>query len=236
VPLDAAEVNGAPARFMTDGRQLRSPPMSEPLKLYAESTFMSPWVFHVMVALEEMGLPYKVEVVPLPIPPATKAELQKKSVIGKVPILVDGDVWITESLAITEYLGERFPQAPRLYPADLVERARARQVLSMLRSSLFALREDRSTASVFGRPVAKPFSDKGKLEAAELVRVAEALIQPGATSMFGAWCIADADLALCLMRLVAHQDPMPQHVVDYAIAQFDRKSVRKFVSHLPTVR
>ena len=99
--------------------------MSQPLKLYAESTFMSPWVFHAMVALEEMQLPYKVEVVPLPIPPETKAELQKKSVIGKVPILVDGDVWITESLAITEYLSERFGQAPRIYPTDIVERARA---------------------------------------------------------------------------------------------------------------
>jgi glutathione S-transferase len=210
--------------------------MAEPLTLYAESSFMSPWVFHAMVSLEEMQLPYKVEAVPLPIPPETKAELQKKSVIGKVPILVHGDVWITESLAISEYLSERFPAQPRIYPVDIVERARARQVLSMLRTSLFGLREDRPTSSVFGRPVPKPFSDKGKAEATELVRVAEALIRPGATSMFGTWCIADADLALCLMRMVAHQDTMPQHVIDYAIAQFDRKSVRKFVSHLPTVR
>jgi glutathione S-transferase len=206
------------------------------LTLYAESTFMSPWVFHAMVALEEMQLPYEVEVVPLPIPADTKAELQRRSVIGKVPILVDGDTWITESLAISEYLAERYPDRPRIYPVDLVERARARQILSMLRTSLFALREARPTASVFGRSVSVALDDKARAEVIELVRVASALIAPGAKTLFGAWCIADSDLALCLMRLVAHQDAMPRHLIDYALGQFERKSVRKFVSHLPTVR
>src|SRR5687768_4692934 len=115
------------------------------LTLYAESTWMSPWAFHAMVALEEKQLPYKLEVVPLPIPADVRAQLEQKAVIGKVPILVHGDVWITESLAISEYLAETFPSPhhPRLFPANLAERARARQIMSWLRTSLFALREDR---------------------------------------------------------------------------------------------
>jgi glutathione S-transferase len=206
------------------------------MTLYAESSWMSPWVFHVLVALEEKGLPYKVEVVPLPMTPDKKSELQQKSVLGKVPILVDGDVWISESLAISEYLAEKYPAPtyPRLFPADLAERARARQVMSMLRTSLFALREDRPTSGVFGRPTPKPLGEKGRADALELMRVARALIPAGKTQLFGEWCIADADLALMLMRLVSSMDSIHQSLVDYALAQFERKSVRTFMSHVPT--
>jgi glutathione S-transferase len=54
--------------------------------------------------------------------------------------------------------------------------------------------------------------------------------------MFGTWCIADSDLALALMRLIANQDPLDRRLVNYALAQFDRKSVRRFAAHLPTGR
>jgi glutathione S-transferase len=210
--------------------------MADPdLTLYAESTWMSPWAFHAMVALEEKRLPYKLEVAPLPMPAELKAKLQAKSILGKVPILIHGEHWISESLAISEYLAERFPapEYPRIFPADLAERARARQLMSMLRTSLFAFREDRSTSSVFGRPTTKPLGDKGKVEAAELVRVATAVIAPGRTSLFAEWCIADADLALMLMRLVANNDPVPPHVSEYTRAQWERASIRKFLSHVP---
>jgi glutathione S-transferase len=202
------------------------------LTLYADSGWVSPWVFHAMVALEEKQLPYQLEVVPLPIPADTKATLQAKGVLGKVPMLVHDELWLTESLAISEYLAERFPAPanPRLFPADLGQRARARQIMSMLRTSMFGLREDRPTSSVFSKPVTTPLSDKGKADAAELVRVASAVIA-NQHSMFDEWCIADADLALMLMRLVANQDPVPQPIVDYTRAQWDRPSIRAYLAH-----
>jgi len=205
------------------------------LTLYAESTWVSPWVFHAMVALEEKGLPYKLEVVPIPIPPAQRGELENLAVIGKVPILAHGDFAFGESLAISEYLAERFPfpDHPRLFPADLAERARARQVMSMARTSMFALRGDRPTSGVFGPPTILPMSDKARAEATELVRLASRVVRPGAKTMFDAWCIADADLTLLLMRLIAHQDPVPPHLVDYARAQWERPSVQRFLSHVP---
>jgi glutathione S-transferase len=210
--------------------------MAAPLTLYAESTWMSPWAFHAMVALEEKNLSYKLEIVPLPIPDAQRDELAAKALIGKVPILVHGDLWISESLAISEYLAESFraPDYPRLFPADLGERARARQIMSMLRTSLFALREARPTSGVFARPTTQPMTAKATAEAAELVRVATALVKPGARSMFADWCIADADLALALMRLVSSEDPLPQHLIDYAVATWERRSVARFIAHLPT--
>jgi glutathione S-transferase len=106
--------------------------------------------------------------------------------------------------------------------------------MSYLRTGLFALREERPTSTVFGRPTIKPLSEKGKAEAADLLHVATTLIKPGAKTMFSEYCIADSDFALCLMRLIANEDPVPNHVIEYALAQFDRRSVKRYVAHLPT--
>jgi glutathione S-transferase len=190
-------------------------------------------VFHAMVALEEKGLPYELAMLPPAAEEARRAELRERALLCKAPLLVDGDAWITESIAISEYLAERYPAPgyPRLFPADLVQRARARQVMSALRTSCFALREERPTSTIFGAPDPRPMSAKAKAEADELVRIASALLRPGAVSMFEAWCIADADLTLALMRLVANADPVPPAVAAYAAAQWARPSVQKFRSH-----
>jgi glutathione S-transferase len=208
------------------------------LTLYADSTWQSPWVFHVMVALEELELRYKLEALAMPIPATVRAQLQTNAVLGKVPCLVHGETWLTESAAISEYLAEAFapPQHPRIMPADLVPRARARQVMSWLRTALTALREERPTTSVFQRPVSKSLSDKARGDADELVRVTERLLAPNATTLFGTWSMADADLALALMRLVANSDPVPARVADYAMAQWSRASIRKFLAYIPTTQ
>jgi glutathione S-transferase len=212
-------------------------PEPEPtLTLYAEPGWVSPWVFHAMVALEEKRLPYGLEVVWGA--ELHRDEIRERAIICKVPILVHGDAWITESVAISEYLAEQFPfpRYPRLFPADLVQRARARQLMSALRTGFFALREARPTSGIFGAPDGKPLAEQAKAEADELVRIAGALLRPGAAALFGEWCIADADLALALMRLVSSGDPMPQAIANYAVAVWSRPSVQKFLGHAPTRR
>jgi glutathione S-transferase len=207
------------------------------LTLFADSTWQSPWAFHAMVALEELRVGYKLDPLPMPLSEGKRAELRSHALLGKVPCLVDGELWLTESSAISEYLADKFPPPahPRILPADLGERARARQVMSWLRTGLFALREDRPTSSVFQRPVTKPLSEKARVDAAELIGVANQLITPGKESLFSEWSVADADLALALMRLVANSEPsVPQRVVDYALAQWGRASIRKFLGYIPT--
>jgi len=209
--------------------------MSE-LVLYGDASWQSPWVFHVMVALEELGERYRLEALTFPIAPEMRGELQRHAVLGKVPCLADGELWLTESSAISEYLADRFPPPahPPILPASVVKRARARQVMSWLRTSLFALREERPTSSVFQRPVHTPLSDKARSDADELVRVTEQLLPDGAKTLFADWSVADADLALALMRLVANNDAVPPRVLDYALAQWSRASVRKFLAYMPT--
>jgi len=200
------------------------------LRLHVDTTRISPWALHAMVALEEKRLPYRLESEPLPIPASRKADLAARAGIGKIPLLVHGTLAITESSAISEYLAERFPfpDHPRLFPADLADRARARQVMSFVRTSMLALREERPTTSVFDAPVSAPLGARAQADADELIALAEHVVRHDG-SMFAAWCVADVDLGLALLRLVKNGDPVPERLVDYAEAQWDRPSVRKYV-------
>ncbi|WP_354687619.1 glutathione S-transferase family protein [Cupriavidus necator] len=67
------------------------------------------------------------------------AEIARYSPAGKVPVLVDGDVTVWDSLAISEYLAECFPEKT-LWPADRAERAVARAVCAEMHSGFGNLR------------------------------------------------------------------------------------------------
>ena len=58
---------------------------------------------------------------------------------GKVPVLKDGDLLIGDSLAISEYLADKFPQAA-LWPADLERRALGRAAAAEMHSGFASLR------------------------------------------------------------------------------------------------
>jgi glutathione S-transferase len=63
------------------------------------------------------------------------------------------------------------------------------------------------------------------------VKAAERLVPPGKTTLFAAYCIADTDLAIMLMRLHANGDALPAELARYAEAQWERASVKKWVEH-----
>ncbi|HEY5921343.1 MAG TPA: glutathione transferase [Kofleriaceae bacterium] len=206
------------------------------LTLYADQTWESPWAFHAMVALEELRVPYKLEPIRRPIAPEVGHKLRDNALLAKVPCLVDGELWLTESSAISEYLADTFapPAYPRLLPGDTKQRARARQVMSWLRTALMGLREDRPTSSVFMNPVTNPLGDRAKRDVDELLHVTTKLLTGARDTLFDDWCMADADLALMLMRLVANDDAVPERVADYALAQWGRHSIRRYLAHIPT--
>ena len=61
------------------------------LRLYADQTWESPWAFHAMVALEELGVPYTLDPIRRPIAKDIGDRFRERALIGKVPCLVDGD-------------------------------------------------------------------------------------------------------------------------------------------------
>jgi glutathione S-transferase len=59
--------------------------------------------------------------------------------VGKVPVLVDGDLTVWDTLAIAEYAAESFPEK-QLWPSDKHQRARARSICAEMHSGFGALR------------------------------------------------------------------------------------------------
>jgi len=206
---------------------------SDKVVLWGDSLWESPYVFSVFVALEEKGLPYEVRLLTLAEGETRGQDYAIRSITGRVPALQHGEFWLSESSAIDEYLEDVFPgpRWPRLYPSDPLQRARARQVQAWLRSDLLPLRQARPTRSLFLGEKVKPLTPEAREAADRLCRAAEQLLAPGATSLFGAFSIADADLGLALQRLVHNGDPMPERLHRFAQGVWARPSVRKYVDH-----
>jgi glutathione S-transferase len=206
------------------------------LILWGESGFQSPYVFSCFVALREKRVPFALRTMALAAGEHRRGEYLARSLTGRVPALQHGQLWLAESSAIEEYLEEAFPPPghPRLYPADLAERARARQIQAWVRSDLLPLRQERPTSSVFSRETVKPLTDGGRAAAESLLRVAEALVGPGNDYLFGtSFSIADADLGMMLQRLVANGDPVLPCLKAYAERVWTRPSVQAWLAQLP---
>ncbi|MEZ5658985.1 MAG: maleylacetoacetate isomerase [Burkholderiaceae bacterium] len=99
------------------------------LKLY--TYFRSSAAFRVRIALNLKGLAYEPEVIWLPADEQSAADYTAVNPQALVPTLVDGNVTLAQSLAILEYLEERYPAQP-LLPADPVARARVRSLASLV--------------------------------------------------------------------------------------------------------
>jgi glutathione S-transferase len=202
-------------------------------RLYGESLWISPYVFSCFVALTEKGVPFDVAEIRLFDGEHLAPEYRDRSLTARVPTLVHEDFSLSESSAIDEYLEELLPppEHPPLLPASRQARARARQLMAFLRSDLDHLRAERSTVTMFYRFKLGPLSPAAARDAEKLIRVAETLVPANNGSLFGAWTIADAELAFVLHRLVLARDPVPARIATYAAGQWQRPSVRAFVEH-----
>ncbi|MBC7701400.1 glutathione transferase [Aquabacterium sp.] len=205
--------------------------MSSNLTLYVDSRFFSPYAMFAFVALTEKKIPFAIEKIDLVNNAHHTSGYQHLSLTGRVPTLAHGDFSVSESSAIIEYLDDAFPAPHHLavLPASLRDRARARQLQAWLRSDLMPLREDRPTTVIFQQPSALPLSPSGQAAAQQLITVASSLINDAGDNLFGAWSIADTELALMLNRLVLNQDPVPPSLKTYVARQWQRPSVQAWI-------
>lgn len=199
------------------------------LTLYVDKTIASPYAMSAYVTLLEKQLPFALELVDLDTGANHAPEYRDLGLTGRVPTLVHGDFVLTESSAISEYLDEQFaaPDYARVYPSDLRQRAQARQIQAWLRSDLMPIRSERNTGVIFFEPVDTPLTPEGQTCAERLFRIAERLVD--GPNLFGAWCIADTDLALMLKRLIMNGDPVPPKLKAYVHEQWQRDSIQQWV-------
>jgi glutathione S-transferase len=207
--------------------------MATKCTLFGETLWISPYFFSSFVALREKGIPFEIVEVDLAHGSHLQAEYRDASLTARIPSLQYNGFRLSESSAIAEYLEEMFPapNRPRLFPEDVRERARARQLMAWLRSDVDPIRAERASVFIFYTFPLPPLSPAAMPAVEKLLRVADQLIPADCGPLFGAWCLADSELAFMLQRLIRNGQEVPARLRDYAERQWQRPSVRAFAEH-----
>jgi glutathione S-transferase len=160
----------------------------------------SSWSFRPWLAMKVAGIPFEETVISLEAQDF-KARITAVSGAGRVPVLIDGDTRIWESLAILEYLAEKFPRAG-LWPEQAAARAHARAIASEMHAGFLPLR--RLLPMNVWRPVkARALDDEAKINVARVDAIwGECRTRFGADGpfLYGAFGAADAMYAPVIWR------------------------------------
>jgi glutathione S-transferase len=178
------------------------------MKLYIGNKNYSSWSMRPWVMLKNAGIAFeevKVRFDSFDTGSGFKTTMSSISPVGKVPVLMDGDFAVWDTLAIAEYAAESFSEK-QLWPADKHQRARARSICAEMHSGFGALR----SACMMNIEASLPevgalaLRDKPGVRA-DVQRIetiwGELLAQHGGLYLFGSrFTIADAYFAPVCMR------------------------------------
>ncbi len=171
--------------------------MTTPLLVIGNKRYSS-WSLRPWLLLRVNGIELREERVSL-YQGDYKRELFARSPAGKVPVLVDGEVTVWDSLAICEYAAERFGLRHG-WPKDAKARARARSITAEMHAGFVGLRS-RCGMNVARVPAPVALDEAA---AADVARVRElwgdALARSGGPFLFGDFSIADAFYAPVAVR------------------------------------
>lgn len=163
----------------------------------------SSWSMRPWVAMTAFGIPFRETRIALGRSD-TAANIARHSAAGRVPVLVDGNTRVWDSLAICEYLAEQFPDKA-MWPQDTRARAVARSICCEMHSGFTGLR------SAMWMNIRARFPGKGRtVEAqADIGRICEiwedCLAEFGHRQfLFGDFSIADAFFAPVVMRFITY--------------------------------
>jgi len=163
----------------------------------------SSWSLRPWIALKTLGIPFQETLIPFDFEGGNK-EIKAVSSSGKVPMLIDGDLKIWESLAILEYLAERFPDR-NVWPADAAGRAVARSVSSEMATGFFALR-GQCPFNLHRKPAPLPADAARSADVARIDTIWRTLLEKsGGPFLFGAFSAADAMFAPVVGRFWSYE-------------------------------
>jgi glutathione S-transferase len=96
------------------------------MKLIIGNKRLSSWSLRPWLIMKHFEIPFEEVLIPLDQPETTKKLLQY-SPTAKVPVLIDEDLHVWDSIAIAEYLHEKYPEK-KMWPESVSDRARARSI------------------------------------------------------------------------------------------------------------
>ncbi|MBC8026629.1 MAG: glutathione S-transferase family protein [Steroidobacteraceae bacterium] len=191
--------------------------------LYIANKNYSSWSLRPWVLMRELGIAFNEKLVPF-----GSSAFLVFSPTGKVPALVDGDITVWDSLAITEYVGERHAG---VWPAEAAPRAWARSAAAEMHSGFFTLRN----ACGMNCGIRVTLKSVDAALAKELARL-EALWADGLSKFGGPFlagqrfCAVDAFFAPVAFRIQTYDPPLGPDARRYAATLLGLPSMKAWYS------
>jgi glutathione S-transferase len=207
------------------------------LKLYIGNKNYSSWSMRPWVLLRQAGIAFeevRLRFDSFAADSSFKQRVRQISPAGKVPVLVDGALAVWDTLAIAEYVAERFTDL-HLWPRETAARACARSVCAEMHSGFGALR----SACVMNIEARLPqagaiiWRDQPAVRAdvARIIEIWQQLLaEHGGPLLFGGFSIADAFYAPVVMRLRGYALPVPDDIAAYMQRVCDLPGVAAWIA------
>jgi glutathione S-transferase len=206
------------------------------MQLYIGNKNYSSWSMRPWVLMRAFGIPFDEVMVRFDTFDADssfKRRVAEVAPTGRVPVLVDDGLAIWDTLAIAEYLAERFAQHA-LWPRDARQRARARSLCAEMHSGFSSLRShcpqniEASLPAVGERILREQSGVRSDLERVQALW-ADALQASGGPFLFGAFGIADAYFAPVAGRIRTYGLPVSNAASAYIERVFANPGVAAWV-------
>ena len=192
------------------------------MKLYIANKNYSSWSMRPGVMLKQAGIAHEEVMVRFDGFDAQsqfKQTLKDINPVGKVPVLVDGDIVVWDTLAIAEYVAEKFPEK-KLWPTAVADRARARSICAEMHSGFMGIRSacPMNIDAYLPEIGALAMRDKEALRQ-DLKRIdslfSSLLKQHKGPMLFGEFTIPDAYFAPVVMRIKTYALPVSAQTQAY---------------------
>ena len=129
----------------------------------------SPYAWRVWLALEHKQIPYELKLISFSAGDTKKPEFLKLNPRHRVPVIVDGEFVLYESVAIMEYLEDQYPNTPALFPTEPKKRAIVRRIVQEA-DLYFGMANEHLVEEVLFKPEAEWNEDKIAHARKELVK------------------------------------------------------------------
>jgi glutathione S-transferase len=179
------------------------------MKLLIGNKNYSSWSLRPWLLLRQAGISFEEELLRFGTPDFAP-RVKRYSPAGRVPVLVDGDLAVWDSLAIAEYVAEKFPDKG-LWPDATPARALARSICAEMHSGFADLRS-RMTMNCQTHFTNVLFDVKVRREVASIIAIwedARARFGGPGPFLFGRFTVADAFFAPVTIRFAGYGVDLP---------------------------
>ncbi|MDZ4811173.1 MAG: glutathione S-transferase family protein [Pseudomonadota bacterium] len=197
-------------------------------KLYIGNRNYSSWSLRPWLFLRTFGVAFEDEVIALDTP-EFRHQIARVSPTLRVPVLIDGDTSIWDSLAICLYAADRWVGS-RALPPEMRARAMALSITAEMHSGFSALRTH-CPMNIRRRRSSYELPDAARADADRvqgLWRECRQKFGAGGDFLFGAFSLADAFYAPVVTRFLSYAVPMDSVSARYAEAIMDLPGMREW--------